>query len=83
MGPSTAAGEVSWPAISMRQAKITSFRGSTAMGDADPQASVLAKLLGLPIDQVQFGLTIFGKRKPTPAWIGRAPVTGAVLPCCR
>ena len=41
------------------QAKITSFRGSTAMGDADPQASVLAKLLGLPIDQIQFGLTIF------------------------
>ena len=41
------------------QAQLSRFEGTAAGAEADPQAAVLAKILGLKIDQVQLGLTIF------------------------
>jgi hypothetical protein len=40
-------------------AKLAAASGGTVMAEADPQASVLAKLTGLDIDSVQTALTIF------------------------
>ena len=40
-------------------AKLAKTTGSTVMAQADPQASVLAKLSGLDIDTVQMALTLF------------------------
>jgi hypothetical protein len=40
-------------------AKLASTAGGTAMAEADPQASVLAKITGLDISTVQTALTIF------------------------
>jgi hypothetical protein len=39
--------------------KLAAASGGTVMAEADPQASVLAKLTGLDISQVQTALTIF------------------------
>jgi hypothetical protein len=41
------------------QSKLGQTKGTTALAEADPQASVLAKLSGLDIDKVQMALTIF------------------------
>jgi hypothetical protein len=41
------------------QAKLANASGGTVMAEADPQASVLAKLTGLDIDKVQTAMTIF------------------------
>jgi hypothetical protein len=41
------------------QNKLGHTKGTTALSEADPQASVLAKLSGLDIDKVQIALTIF------------------------
>ena len=41
------------------QNKLGHTKGTTALSEADPQASVLAKLSGLDIDKVQMALTIF------------------------
>jgi len=41
------------------QSKLGHTKGTTALSEADPQASVLAKLSGLDIDKVQIALTIF------------------------
>jgi len=40
-------------------ARLAKAAGGTAMAEADPQASVLARLSGLNIDQVQTALTVF------------------------
>jgi hypothetical protein len=40
-------------------ARLANATGGTALAEADPQASVLAKLSGLDIDMVQTGLTLF------------------------
>ncbi len=40
-------------------AKLARATGSTVMAQADPQASVLAKLSGFDVDTVQTGLTVF------------------------
>jgi hypothetical protein len=40
-------------------AKLANTSGGTAMAEADPQASVLAKLTGLDISHVQTALTVF------------------------
>jgi hypothetical protein len=40
-------------------AKIAKTNGGTVMGEADPQASVLAKLTGLDVEHVQTALTLF------------------------
>ncbi len=40
-------------------AKLAKVTGSTVMAQADPQASVLAKLTGLDVEAVQVALTIF------------------------
>lgn len=39
--------------------KLGQSHGGTVMADADPQASVLAKLLGVNIDTIQIALTLF------------------------
>jgi hypothetical protein len=41
------------------QNKLGHTKGTTALSEADPQATVLAKLSGLDIDKVQIALTIF------------------------
>lgn len=41
------------------QGKLETTDALTVMGEADPQAAVLAKLSGLSIDQVQMAMTIF------------------------
>ena len=41
------------------QSKLGKTDAGTVMGEADPQAAVLAKLSGLSIDQVQMAMTIF------------------------
>jgi hypothetical protein len=41
------------------QAKLVDKSAGTVMAEADPQASVLAKLTGLDIDKVQTAMTIF------------------------
>ncbi len=40
-------------------AKLAKTAGGTVMAEADPQASVLAKITGLEIDKVQTALTLF------------------------
>ena len=40
-------------------AKLAKTAGGTVMAEADPQASVLAKITGLEVDKVQTALTIF------------------------
>lgn len=40
-------------------AKLGNSHGGTVMAEADPQASVLSKLLGINIDTIQIGLTLF------------------------
>src|SRR6185312_6254118 len=40
-------------------AKLSKTAGGTVMAEADPQASVLAKITGLEVDTVQTALTIF------------------------
>ncbi len=45
--------------ISEIGAKLAASGGATAMSEADPQASVLARISGLDIAQVQTALTIF------------------------
>jgi hypothetical protein len=40
-------------------AKLARTAGGTVMAEADPQASVLAKITGLEVDKVQTALTIF------------------------
>jgi hypothetical protein len=41
------------------QGKLGKADAMTVMGEADPQATVLAKLSGLSVDQVQMAMTIF------------------------
>ena len=41
------------------QGKLGKTDAMTVMGEADPQATVLAKLSGLSVDQVQMAMTIF------------------------
>jgi len=45
--------------ISEIGAKLAKTAGGTVMAEADPQASVLAKITGLDVDKVQTALTIF------------------------
>ena len=45
--------------ISEIGAKLAKTAGGTVMAEADPQASVLAKITGLEVDKVQTALTIF------------------------
>ncbi len=45
--------------ISEIGAKLANTAGGTVMAEADPQASVLAKITGLDVDKVQTALTIF------------------------
>src|SRR5581483_10143661 len=45
--------------ISEIGAKLAMSAGATAMSEADPQASVLARISGLDVPQVQTALTIF------------------------
>jgi hypothetical protein len=45
--------------ISEIGAKLAKTAGGTVMAEADPQASVLAKITGLSVDHVQTALTIF------------------------
>jgi hypothetical protein len=45
--------------ISEIGAKLAKTAGGTVMAEADPQASVLAKITGLELDKVQTALTIF------------------------
>lgn len=40
-------------------AKLAKAKGGTVMAVADPQASVLARLLGVDLEKVQTGLTVF------------------------
>ncbi|MCC7250283.1 MAG: hypothetical protein IT540_00245 [Hyphomicrobium sp.] len=41
------------------QSKLGKADATTVMGEADPQAAVLAKLAGVSVDQVQMAMTIF------------------------
>ena len=41
------------------QGKLSKTDAMTVMGEADPQAAVLAKLAGVSVDQVQMAMTIF------------------------
>src|SRR5204863_8738234 len=45
--------------VSEIAAKLAKTAGGTVMAEADPQASVLAKITGLEVDKVQTALTIF------------------------
>jgi hypothetical protein len=45
--------------IAQNGAKIAGANGAAVMAEADPQASVLARLLGLQLETVQTGLTLF------------------------
>jgi hypothetical protein len=45
--------------IAQNGAKIAGANGATVMAEADPQASVLARLMGLQLETVQTGLTLF------------------------
>jgi hypothetical protein len=45
--------------IADNAAKLTNTAAGTVMAEADPQASVLAKITGLAVDKVQTALTIF------------------------
>jgi hypothetical protein len=45
--------------IADNEAKLANTPGGTVMAEADPQASVLAKITGLAVDKVQTALTIF------------------------
>lgn len=45
--------------IAELESKLAQYSASSAAGDADPQAAVLARVLGFDIDQVQLGLTVF------------------------
>lgn len=45
--------------IAEAQSQLSRFQDTAAGAEADPQAAVLAKILGLKIDEVQLGLTIF------------------------
>jgi hypothetical protein len=40
-------------------AKIAKASGGSVLAEADPQATVLARILGVPLEQVQTGLTLF------------------------
>lgn len=41
------------------ESKLAQYSASSVAGDADPQAAVLARVLGLDIDRVQLALTVF------------------------
>jgi hypothetical protein len=45
--------------IAQNGAKIAGANGATVMAESDPQASVLARLMGLQVETVQTGLTLF------------------------
>jgi hypothetical protein len=45
--------------IAQNGAKIAGANGAAVMAEADPQASVLARLMGLQLETVQTGLTLF------------------------
>jgi hypothetical protein len=47
------------PRLAELSAKLATVAGGTVMAEADPQASVLAKLTGLDVSQIQTALTIF------------------------